>query len=245
MQGSSNADFRLTAPQEYVSVGCHQFWRRPIRVSILFLPGGQQVYSYEWAEPTHLHRSYRAQPRLRAVLLPPGHLPPWTLANFWAGASLRQVHLIRWVAFLALKSTCATTIFPTRCSSLQRTNAGWVCSASCRKLRWALSGLPSAAIQLTLSFEIKNIETCSIGVVLVGVIHKSHQNFLEPHKIYLGLVLLVGEFEIEYFCIAFTRMSKKWLEILDYTFFCQDVTRELSLFSLIFKFTSQLFESSL
>ena len=64
-------------------------------------------------------------------------------------------------------------------------------------------------IQLTLSFEIKNIETCSIGVVLVGVIHKSHQNFLEPHKIYLGLVLLVGEFEIEYFCIAFTRMSKK------------------------------------
>ena len=40
-------------------------------------------------------------------------------------------------------------------------------------------------------------------------------------------------------------MGKKRLKILDYTFFSQNVTRKLSLFCLIVKFASQLFESSL
>lgn len=100
-------------------------------------------------------------------------------------------------------------------------------------------------IQLTLSFEIQNIETSSIGVVLVRVIHEAHQNLLETHKVYLSLVFLAGEFEIEYFCITITGVSKKRREIFDHALFRQDVTRELSFFSLVFKFSCQLFESSL
>jgi len=68
---------------------------------------------------------------------------------------------------------------------------------------------------------------------------------LEPHEVYLGLVFLVGEFEIEDFRVAFTRMAEKRVKILDYTFFCQEITRKLSLFCLIVKFASQLLESSL
>lgn len=64
-------------------------------------------------------------------------------------------------------------------------------------------------VKLALPFEIKNIEAGTIGVVLVRVVHKTHEYFLEAHEVYLGLIFLVREFEIEYFCITFTWMSEK------------------------------------